>query len=142
MYYLLCDPTTYSKLRDELDAHYGGPEEVDDWKKLMDLPYLFGTVHEGLRLGTPMAGPPRVVPDGGIVIDGTYVPEKAIVGVPPCVQQTSSDNFYPYPLEFRPEKWQPEGLGPDTVTRAQALLCFSFGKYFLDTQLRNSLLMR
>jgi cytochrome P450 len=131
MYYLLSDRETYNKLREELDSHYTGPEEVDDYKKLMELPYLFGTVHEGLRLGTPFPGLPRVVSDGGVVIDGTYVPEKTIVGVPPYVQQTSPDNFYPYPLEFRPERWQPEGLGPDTITRAHALMCFSYGAVFM-----------
>jgi cytochrome P450 len=129
MYHLLSDRATYTKLRDELDAHYGGPEEVDDYKKLMDLPYLFGTVHEGLRLGTPFPGLPRVVSDGGVVIDGTYVPEKTIVGVPPYVQQTSPDNFYPYPMEFKPERWQPGGLGPDTLTRAHAIMCFSYGAF-------------
>jgi hypothetical protein len=52
LYYLLGDQETYKKLHTELDAHYSGPEEIDDYKKLMDLPYLSGTVHEGLRLGT------------------------------------------------------------------------------------------
>jgi cytochrome P450 len=128
LFYLLGDQETYKKLRAELDANYTGPEEIDDYKKLMELPYLSGTVHEGLRLGTPFPGLPRVVSKGGVVIDGSYVPEGSIVGVPPYVQQTHPENFYPYPMEFRPERWQPEGLGPDTITRHHALMCFSFGE--------------
>jgi hypothetical protein len=52
LYYLLGDQETYKKLCTKLDAHYSGPEEIDDYKNLIDLPYLSGTGHEGLRLGT------------------------------------------------------------------------------------------
>ncbi|KAH9914219.1 cytochrome P450 [Fomitopsis serialis] len=129
MFYLLRDQETYARLRAELDQHFSSPEEANDWKKLVELPYLFGVVHEGLRLGTPFPGLPRVVAKGGVVIDGKYVPEKTIVGVPPYVQQTSPENFYPNPMEFRPERWSPDGLGPSTVTKKNAIMCFSSGPF-------------
>lgn len=146
LYYLLADRKVYSKLRAELDAHFNGPDDITDFKALQDLPYLYGVVHEGLRLGTPFPGLPRVIPKGGYALDGVYVPEGTIVvwlsffqvvriliafslkGIPPYVQQTSPENFYPRPLEFLPERWIPEGLGPDTVTRKSAIMCFSFGE--------------
>ncbi|KAH9934382.1 cytochrome P450 [Fomitopsis serialis] len=131
MFYLLRDQETYAKLRAELDQQFSLPEEANDWKKLMDLPYLFGVVHEGLRLGTPFPGLPRVVAKGGMMIEGKYIPEDTVVGVPAYVQQTSPENFYPNPMEFRPERWAPEGdgLGPSTVTNKHAIMCFSFGPF-------------
>jgi cytochrome P450 len=79
MYYLLRDRTVYAKLREELDAHFTGPEDVDNFQSVQDLPYLSGTVQEALRLGTPFPGLPRVVQKGGCAIDGIFVPEDTIV---------------------------------------------------------------
>ena len=33
--------------------------------------------------------------------------------------------------EFRPERWLPEGLGPETITNKAVLASFSFGKRFV-----------
>ncbi|KAF9017609.1 cytochrome P450 [Hymenopellis radicata] len=120
LYYLIRDRKVYNKLRDELDAHYNSADEVDDYKALMELPYLYGVVWEGLRLGTPFGGLPRVVGRGGQMLDGEFIPEDIIVSVPPYTQQTDPNNFYPSPMEFLPERWQPEGLGPDTKTDKNA----------------------
>ena len=79
LYHLLSNRTVYNKLRAELDAHFGGPDDIGDFKALQNLPYLSGVVHEGLRLGTPFPGLPRVVQKGGRVIDGVFVPEDTIV---------------------------------------------------------------
>ncbi len=39
------------------------------------------------------------------------------------------------PMEFLPERWQPEGLGPETITKKDAMLCFSYGSciVFIDS---------
>lgn len=55
--------------------------------------------------------------------------EDTIVSVPPYAQMTSSENFYPLPLEFKPERWLPRGLGPDTKTNRSAIMAFSHGVY-------------
>ncbi|KAF8900558.1 cytochrome P450 [Mucidula mucida] len=129
LYYLLRDRKVYNKLRDELDAHYNSADEIDDYKALMELPYLYGVVWEGLRLGTPFGGLPRVVGKGGQMLDGEFIPEDIVVSVPPYTQQTDPNNFYPSPMEFLPERWQPEGLGPDTKTDKNAMLSFSYGAF-------------
>ncbi|KIY69557.1 cytochrome P450 [Cylindrobasidium torrendii FP15055 ss-10] len=129
LFYLLRDRTVYNKLREELDAHYSSPEEIVDGKVLQELPYLYGTVWEGLRLGTPFGGLPRVVPQGGAMIDGDFIPEDIIVSVPPYTQQTDEAHFRPRPMEFLPERWSPNGLGPDTHTDMKAMLCFSYGAF-------------
>lgn len=79
LFYLLRDRAVYKKLRDELDAHFHSIDEIDDPKGLQELPYLNGVVWEGLRLGTPFGGLPRVVGEGGSMIDGEFVPEDIIV---------------------------------------------------------------
>ncbi|KAK0505289.1 cytochrome P450 [Armillaria luteobubalina] len=129
IFYLLRDRTVYKKLRDELDAHFNSVDEIDDPKALLELPYLYGVIWEGLRLGTPFGGLPRVVGEGGSMIDGEFIPEDIIVSVPPYTQQTDPENFYPMPMEFLPERWSPEGLGPETITKKDAMLCFSYGAF-------------
>lgn len=86
-------------------------------------------VDESLRLGAPFPGLPRVAPKGGATLDGTFIPEGTIVGVPAWAQHTTEDNFYPMPEAFRPERWFVEGLGPETRTRRSALMTFSYGVY-------------
>lgn len=99
-------------------------------KVLASLPYLNAVVNEGIRLGSAFHGLPRISPPGGIIVDEMYVPEGTIVGINTYVLQTSEENFSPVPKAFRPERWLPEGLGPDTVTRQSALLAFSAGREY------------
>ena len=96
---------------------------------LLELPYLSAVIDEGLRFASPFPGFPRVVPEGGAAIDGRYVPGGTIVAVPTYSQQMSEDNFYPSPLEFKPERWMEGGLGPGTITKREALMVFQFGEF-------------
>lgn len=126
---LISNKHAYERLREELDANFSDPDEPISNSTLASLPYLNAVVNESLRLGTPLPGLPRVTPKGGMVIDGTYIPEGMIVGVNPYVQETSEENFYPEPMAYKPERWLPGGLGPDTITRKTAIMSFSFGRF-------------
>lgn len=125
LYHLLSHRDVYDRLVSELSAKYPSPLHLDD--NVCDLPYLNAVVNEGIRLGTPFPGLPRVVPKGGAVLAGRFVPENVIVAVPAYAQQVSAENFSPSPKEFRPQRWLPDGLGLDTVLRTSALMAFSFG---------------
>jgi cytochrome P450 len=46
---------------------------------------------------------PRLVPPGGAMIHGQYVPENTIVGIPHYAAFRSSDNFS-NPDQFLPER--------------------------------------
>ncbi|KAF9017568.1 cytochrome P450 [Hymenopellis radicata] len=127
LFHILNNPTVYDKLIHELTAHFYGPEDISDFKGLQELPYLSSVVFESLRLGTPFGGMPRVVPKGGCAIAGKFVPEDTVVGIPLYAMQVSPENYYPSPMEFLPDRWQPNGLGPETKTKA--LMCFSFGAF-------------
>ncbi|OCH88959.1 cytochrome P450, partial [Obba rivulosa] len=74
-------------------------------------------------------GLPRVIPKGGMMIDGEFVPEDTIIAVNPWAQMQSEENFYPDPQIFRPERWLPGGLGPDSRASKNAILSFSMGPF-------------
>ena len=126
-YFLLSHRDAYDKLREELDDHFFIQEEGFIDGTLDDLPYLNAVVNEALRLGTPFGGFPRVVPQGGVVIDDQFIPQDTIVSVPTYTQETSEENFWPEPLSFKPERWLPGGLGPGSRARKSAIMAFSYG---------------
>ncbi|KAI0706338.1 cytochrome P450 [Earliella scabrosa] len=128
LFFLLAEPSYYRKLQEKLDKTCLNPTGPLPMNDLTTLPLLNGVINETLRLGTPYFLP-RVVPKGGIALDGRYIPEETIVAHASYSQQISADNFFPDPLEFRPERWMSDGLGPDTKTNKGALASFSFGPH-------------
>ncbi|KAL8310456.1 hypothetical protein RB597_010337 [Gaeumannomyces tritici] len=71
-------------------------------------PQSLGVVlDEALRFGPPGPGAfPRVVPDGGRVVCGRFVPDGCAVGVHHLSASRSAGNFAD-PDAFRPERWLP-----------------------------------
>jgi cytochrome P450 len=79
---------------------------------------------------------PREVQKGGIVVDGHYVPEGCVIGVPAYVVHHNREAF-PDPWAYRPERWivgsSFPGLGhgivsEEDVSRARQSMCpFSLG---------------
>ncbi|EIN11085.1 cytochrome P450, partial [Punctularia strigosozonata HHB-11173 SS5] len=127
LYHLLANRATYDRLMEELNAHCEKGKISED--TVFKLPYLGAVVNEGIRLGTPFPGLPRVVPKGGTVLCGTYIPENTVVSVPAYSQHIHPDNFWPEPEKFRPERWLPGGLGPRSILRTSALMSFSYGPF-------------
>lgn len=127
--FLLSHPDVLARLLHELETAFPGSDDLFNHSVLATLPFLNAVIDESLRLGTPFPGLPRVAPAGGLVLEDVVVPAGTIVGVPAYTQQISEVNFYPTPLEFKPERWLPGGLGPDSRCRRSALMCFSFGKH-------------
>lgn len=68
--------------------------------ELTALPFLNGVINETLRLASPYFNP-RVVPVGGMFVDGQFIPEKTIVALAAHSQQLSEENFYPAPKVCR-----------------------------------------
>ncbi|KAJ7712050.1 cytochrome P450 [Mycena metata] len=130
-YYMLVSPHNYySKLRQEIYQAFPEQERDSplDWDVLAGLPFLNAVVNEALRLASPYYLP-RNVPPGGVIIDGTFVPEGTSLAIAAYSQQTSPENFYPDPLDFRVERWLPGGLGPGSRTEKAALYSFSSGPH-------------
>ncbi|KAK6988895.1 cytochrome P450 [Favolaschia claudopus] len=129
LYHLLANREVYQTLTAELRDNLGSTLEEHKLSALFQLPYLSAVVQEGLRLGTPFPGLPRVVPDTGKIICSKFIPGGTIVGVPAYAQQISPQNFWPNPLEFNPQRWLPGGLGLDSVLNKSAVMCFSSGPF-------------
>ena len=84
------------KVRQELDEAFPDPLGPLPRAKLASLPWLDAIINEGLRLGVH-AYLPRVVPEGGIVLDGHFIPDGTNVALAAFSQQRSPENFYPEP---------------------------------------------
>lgn len=124
-YHLLRNPATYQRLQTELsDAVHSGkvenrPNGAVSWSESQSLPYLDACIKEAFRVH-PAAGLPleRIVPEGGMEIDGTFVPGGTIVGVNAWVVHKRSEVFDPlerYDVdEYVPERWLDEGLDKGT----------------------------
>ncbi|KAJ3018977.1 hypothetical protein NUW54_g201 [Trametes sanguinea] len=128
IFYLLTHPEYYRRLRSEVDEAFPDSMASFQTEELAALPFLNGVINETLRLASPYYNP-RVIPDGGVSLDGRFIPGGSIAAISAHSVQTSADNFYPAPKDFRPERWLPEGLGPQTVTNKAVLASFSFGPY-------------
>ncbi|KAI9056790.1 cytochrome P450 [Trametes sanguinea] len=129
IFFLLSHREYYDRLRKELDAAFPDPMCSLQTEELTALPFLNGVINETLRLASPYYNP-RVVPSPGVSLDGRYIPEGTIAAISAHSVQTSADNFYPASKSFHPERWLPEGLGPQTVTNKAVLASFSFGPYY------------
>lgn len=73
-YYLLKDNRTMSRLTKEVRNTFASDQDITI-DKLARLPYLNACVEEGLRMYPPISnGLPRIVPRGGVTIQGKEVP--------------------------------------------------------------------
>ena len=92
LYYLLKNPSTIAKLRDEIDSYQenGQISSPVTFKESQAMPYLQAVIRETQRLhpatGLPL---PRVVPEGGATICGTFFPQGvsiSLFSLPPFLQ--------------------------------------------------------
>ena len=77
VYYILSDQNIYKKLCDEIRSAFADSTEITLQNVAAKLPYLGAVIKETLRLHTPIAnGLPRLVPDGGAMISGNWIPSN------------------------------------------------------------------
>jgi cytochrome P450 len=78
LYYLLKNPTTFEKLRQEIDER--NTSQHISFKESQDMPYLQAVIKEAMRVH-PVVGLPleRVVPAGGAKISDEFFPEGVSV---------------------------------------------------------------
>ncbi|OJT12196.1 Tryprostatin B 6-hydroxylase [Trametes pubescens] len=125
-YFLTAEPQYHSQLRKALDQAFPDPLGPLSQSAVAAIPLIDGVLSEALRLGSHFFLP-RVTPAEGVEVDGVHVPGDTLVALASYSIQTSPEHFYPDPMNFRPERWLPNGLGPDTKTNRTALASFSYG---------------
>jgi cytochrome P450 len=93
------------------------------WEKVKGLRYLDATINEALRLYAPSpASQQRVIPPGGALIDGYWLPAGTTVAVSPWSSTHSETNFHD-PEGFWPERW----LGENSFTNDHLSASLPFG---------------
>ncbi|KAJ6584478.1 cytochrome P450 [Mycena capillaripes] len=125
LYFLLANPRWMALLRQELDNH--AEEQALDYRlrSLDELPILNSVIQESLRLGTPLPGLPRIVPEGGIIIDGHHVPSGTVVNVPVWAYHLDEE-YFPNATAFDPGRWIEDGKFSPAKT---SLLVFGGGPF-------------
>ncbi|CAH0042680.1 unnamed protein product [Clonostachys rhizophaga] len=106
LYYLYTNLHTLSRLREELDTHIKAGSGPFSFQEAQSLPYLQAVIKEALRLhpgvGTQLT---RVVPKGGLVIEGQFFPAGTEVGVNGWALYHNKAIFGNDSSTFRPERW-------------------------------------
>ncbi|EEU36595.1 uncharacterized protein NECHADRAFT_51828 [Fusarium vanettenii 77-13-4] len=126
IYHLYSNPHALNRLREELDEFVKAGELSDPvgFQQTQKMPYLQAVTKEALRLhpgvGTQLT---RVVPKGGVVIEGQFFPEGAEVGVNGWALYYNQDVFGDDAAKFRPERW----LQPGEDVRIAASFAFGAG---------------
>ncbi|KAL0937451.1 toxin biosynthesis cytochrome p450 [Colletotrichum truncatum] len=123
-YYLCENPQTLEKLTAEIRDTFENEDDISI-QSTAGLSYLNAVGEEALRLGPPGPGTfPRVVPEGGRMVCGQFVPGGYSVGVHHLSVNRSPANFCE-PDSFHPERWLgDERFESDKKSAAQP---FSFG---------------
>ncbi|KAK6381925.1 hypothetical protein LTS17_003810 [Exophiala oligosperma] len=123
-FWLLKNPGSYKKLKDEVRSAFQDEKEIN-LQEVSRLPYLLACLKEGLRMFPPVpSGLPRLVPEGGAFVDGTWLPEKKSVSVPHWATYHSASNFT-LPDSYIPERWLDDPRFAHDNT--DALQPFSYG---------------
>lgn len=120
-YYLLRTPEVMQRLKAEIRAAFKSYSEIDA-QSTIRLSYLRAVILEGLRIYPPLPlGLPRIVPEGGDIVDGHFLPAGVVVSTNPVAASLDPANFAE-PEAFMPARWL--GQSKDILDAAQP---FSLG---------------
>ncbi|KAI9168043.1 Cytochrome P455 monooxygenase [Paramyrothecium foliicola] len=101
---LLQNPKAYNKLVDEIRSAFKSETDIN-FVSVNGLQYMHAVLDESLRMYPPIpVGTPRVVPAGGSVIEGYYLPEGTSVSVSHLSAYYSEENWTE-PQKFVPERF-------------------------------------
>lgn len=104
-FYLLKNPRAYENAVAEVqNMHY--ESDLVTYPESLQLLYIQACIKEGLRM-QPAVGMlmERLVPKGGVTLDGVHLPAGTIVGINPWVTARDINVYGPDAQQFRPERW-------------------------------------
>ncbi|GAB1313123.1 hypothetical protein MFIFM68171_03333 [Madurella fahalii] len=111
IYHALHNPEVLRRLREEVDRlcpqNKASPHIT--FTQSQEMPYLQAVIKEALRMH-PATGLPleRVVPEGGVTINGRFFPEGTIVGINSWVEHRNKAIFGDDAGTFNPDRWLQE----------------------------------
>lgn len=104
IFLLFQHPKVLIELRKELDDAFPG-DELPTYDKASRLQYLRACIEESLRVRPPSSfGLPRVVPSGGRVVAGQFIPGGVTVSVP-TYSLLRDGNVFDDAEAYKPERW-------------------------------------
>ncbi|CAG8094896.1 unnamed protein product [Penicillium olsonii] len=136
IYYLCTTPRVMARLTADIRSAFTQDSNMT-FRALENLTYLAAVIKESLRMYPPFATSlARLVPTGGALVDGHFVPERTIVACHHYASYHSESNFS-YPEQFIPERWlddpvfkndqrnvlQPFSLGPRGCLGKNLAIC-------------------
>ena len=100
-YHLSTQPKLTARLRTELAA----VKQPYDWRKLEKLPFLYGVVHEAMRLAHGIVTrDPRLAPDAELQYGDWTIPRNTPVSMS-TYHILMNEEIFPNPKTFIPERW-------------------------------------
>lgn len=85
-FYILKDPRIMKKLQAEIRSSFKSYNEIDA-QSTAPLKYVHAVALEGLRMYPPLPfALPRVVPEGGDLVDGRFVPGGVLLPISPILK--------------------------------------------------------
>ena len=124
-YYLAANSDVQRKLQKELDdALQDEDDSATSFEVVKNLPYLNAVIDEALRLhSTSGIGLPRIVPEGGMTIQGHFFKEGTVLSVPSYTIHRDREVWGDDAAVYRPERW----FERDQDTIQRAFNPFSYG---------------
>lgn len=112
LYYLLKNPESMRKLREELDEALGTDEVIAPWSKMKRLPYLRACIDESMRLSPPVATDliRKTPPDRSYMVAGELIPPDTSVSISAYTAHRDPE-YFPDPEAWKPERWLMKGDG-------------------------------
>ncbi|KAJ5647415.1 cytochrome P450 [Penicillium lividum] len=112
--YLVNEPDKLAIVTREVREAFSSSADVT-LSSAQDLPYLKAVIHEGLRLCPPVPWMlPRIVPEGGEVICGKWIPGGTSVSLQAYALNRDPNSFHEA-TSFHPERWLPDASSPKSI---------------------------
>ncbi|KZP06354.1 cytochrome P450, partial [Athelia psychrophila] len=111
-WFLMCNPTVYNRLQNEIDSVFPPGENALDPSKHVHMNYLNAVINEALRLLPPvLSGSQRIVEKGGgaATFGSHIIPEGTAVFSHFYSVFRDPRFFSPLPDTFWPDRWLSEG---------------------------------
>ncbi|KLO15623.1 high nitrogen upregulated cytochrome P450 monooxygenase 2 [Schizopora paradoxa] len=131
-YYLLTHPRELSRLREEVDRVFPrGEGDAVDASRLAGMEFLNAVINETLRLQPALPTYTQRAPakgSGGHWLGQRFIAEGTAVIAPIYTIHRDPANFWPYPDQFRPDRWLTKHGGKaEWRTNTNAFMPFSMG---------------